>query len=118
MSKKSTPKSETVLAQKDGFQPRTFTMLQLESMGTDPGGDSYDGWKIIDPVKEPKEATAIKASAKTVKAPAAPKAATKTKDSDATSGKAESTGAGDNLDTERTGGEDSAQGSEGNGKAD
>lgn len=53
--------NETVWAKKAGYETRQFKRQQLEAMGTDtPGGDSYDGWVIVDAVKEPKEVTDVK----------------------------------------------------------
>lgn len=51
---------ELVMAEKEGQTPREFTMLQLESMGTDPGGKTYDGWKVTTKPKEPSEVTLAK----------------------------------------------------------
>lgn len=51
---KETPVQE-FLCQKEGFESRKFTMQQLEAMGTDLGGDSYDGWRIAEPIRIPDE---------------------------------------------------------------
>jgi len=155
MSKdKANATSQTVTAVKDGYEPRTFTLQQLEAMGTDPGGETYDGWKIVEKPTVPDEISeAAKAKAEEEKAEAkiksdaekaskkeaervakeakdaekaakaleksgdVDKTATKTTNSDATTGKAESSGKSDDSDTERTGGEGSAHGSEGDGSA-
>lgn len=105
--------SEYVWAEKDGYQRRQFTRQQLEAMGTDfPATDSFDGWKIVDAIKEPEEVK----SAKTAK----PKVTNKTKSADDTTGKAvaETKGTGD-TDSKDSGslGDSAAQGSEGDTKA-
>jgi hypothetical protein len=56
--------TELVWAEKDGHQRRQFTRQQLNAMGTDPSGNTYDGWKITQAAKEPKEVTAAKAKTK------------------------------------------------------
>ena len=152
-------KEETFLAEKDGFEPRRFTMRQLEAMGTDPGGNSYDGWVITGDVKIPEELLGNqktdssddntdgvnidelnatiedqnaqiadlkgkvetlegKLKAERAKTKAAKDTATKTNDSDAITGKTESGGTGEHIDSERSGTENSTQGSKGDGKAD
>jgi len=86
--------NQTVTAQKEGYEPRDFTMKQLEAMGTDPSGQTYDGWAIVDKPETPKELTS---KAKVIKT------ATKPKDSDATTG--ETNGSGESGDS---GSDDSA----------
>lgn len=46
---------ELVWAVKDGFPRRQFTRQQLDAMGTDPDGETHDGWAITEPAKEPEE---------------------------------------------------------------
>ena len=102
---KSISLTQSFLCEKAGYASRPFTLQQLEAMGTDPGGNSYDGWKIIDEPVRPSEVSKAKA--------------TKLKsNSHAITGKTESTGGSDNISSERAGGESSAHGSEGDGKAD
>ncbi len=82
------PGEVLVTAEKEGHAPREFTMLQLEAMGVDNGGKSYDGWKVTSKPKEPSEVTLAKktvggdankpAAAKAAKAPAAKSAAKET----------------------------------------
>lgn len=48
-------KNEEVLAEKPGHEGRTFTRLQLESMGIDDNGETYDGWKITNKPVTPAE---------------------------------------------------------------
>lgn len=52
--------TELVWAEKDGYERRQFTRQQLNAMGSDPGGNTFDGWKITQEAKEPKEVTAAK----------------------------------------------------------
>lgn len=56
-------KSSLVWAVKDGYDKREFTEQQLKAMGTDPGGKTYDGWKIVSAAKEPEEVTKAKRNA-------------------------------------------------------
>lgn len=42
--------------EKQGYDTRYFTLKQLESMGTDPGGETHDGWAIVDAPEVPEEA--------------------------------------------------------------
>lgn len=57
--------TELVWAKKDGYPKRQFTMQQLESMGTDTGGKTYDGWAVVAETKEPDEVKQKKSATKT-----------------------------------------------------
>ena len=50
--------NQTVTAKKEGYEPREFTLQQLEAMGTDPNGETHDGWEIVSKPETPKELTA------------------------------------------------------------
>lgn len=52
--------SEFVWAEKNGYPRRQFRLQNLQAMGTDPGGQSYDGWKIVEKAKEPEEVSSFK----------------------------------------------------------
>lgn len=130
MSKKHSSNSEQILCEKEGFAPRKFTIQQLEAMGQDPGGESYDGWKPTEAPKEPKELKDAKAAAAKSATSSKPKGKptvvegetsesdeTKTTDSDASTETAESTGESNDLDSDGDERSDSSQGSQGDGKA-
>lgn len=59
MAKKKNPQ-EKVWAVKDGYPKRQFTLQQLDAMGTDPNGETHDGWKVVAATKEPDEVKASK----------------------------------------------------------
>lgn len=130
--------NRVVHVEKEGFNPRSFTLQQLKAMGEDPGGESYDGWKIVnkpqtppeisDEAKEKAEAAKQKAEDdKTLKAKEkADKAAAKKGtpiipivpptniDSHEPTGEKQESGERDGVDPEREAVENPAQGSEGN----
>lgn len=56
--------TELVWAEKDGYERRQFTRQQLNAMGSDPSGNTFDGWKITQEAKEPKEVTAARSTRK------------------------------------------------------
>lgn len=103
-------KSEEVWAEKEGFPRRKFKLMQLEAMGTDPGGKSYDGWKVVKEAPEPDEVkVAKKAAVKTE-----PKKAATKNDSDNGDIPEAKDAAEAGSDDPGSVGEDPAQGGEGN----
>lgn len=129
--------NRVVHVEKEGFPPRTFTLQQLKAMGEDPGGESFDGWKIVDKPQTPPEISdeakekaeaakqkaeddkALKAKEKADKAaakkgtPVIPIVSTTNQDSHESTGEKQESGERDGVDSERETLENSAQGSEG-----
>ncbi len=104
MAKES--KSSLVWAVKDGYDKRQFTEQQLRSMGTDPGGETFDGWKIVPAAKTPDE----------VKKKTTTKTDTKHGSKGQSLAEAEATGDASSENTDIIG-EDSASGSAGDREA-